>query len=119
MTDLAALRRQRDELNQQIAAGEREARRTWNDGLEALQNALRQLASVRNEDLRTSVRKNVRTLAIRNVDVHLGFIQEEYGPYLAVDEGSRKISFSGVVPSPGVMTALVNALLEETVTPAS
>lgn len=114
--DLAELRRQRAELDQQIAAAESAGIDAWNGALDGLSEMLNALAEERGQEPSDSWRKNVTTLTLGRVQVELGYIEQDYGAWLAVRRGDLSIVFgaqAGVAPSPDVLRALVIALLDE------
>lgn len=122
--DLAALERQRAELDQRIALAHQAARDEWNNRLVEIDNAVRQLARERGMlPVADFARKNVITLALGRtepagtplVKVCLGYAEPEHAPSLAVEAGRTRADFyqPWALPSAAAVMALVRALLDE------
>jgi len=113
--NLAQLRQRRRELDYQIAEAERQGRERWNTALDLLDDAVRALAEARGLAAEQSSRKNVRTLVIGEVRIELGYIEEPWGAWLAVQRGALSIGFGadGDAPGPALFTAMLQALLDE------
>ena len=122
--DITELTRQRDALTARIEQARADRADAWNEGLDAIAQALDELAAERGWSAGVSRRKNVETHSYspgdnlrRSVSAELGYIESEYGPRLAVKTGALPVieavfSISGPPPPPSVITALVVALIE-------
>lgn len=123
--DITELLRQRAVLDNRIAEIQSDRAQAWNTGLDAIASALDKLSRERAWSAGFGKRKNVASRSYSPGDdlsnaviVELGFIEDGYGPRLAVRaEGEPAISAvfgheQHACPPPSVITALVVALIE-------
>jgi hypothetical protein len=114
MTDLAELRRQRADLDQQIVAEELRLREVWNDGLDAIEVAVRDFAESAGQEVTEAQRKNVTSLDLAGlVTVQLGREEGEWGRHLSVSAANGVTATFGMnaVPHPGAVVRLLSELL--------
>lgn len=121
--DLAALERQRADLDQRIALAHQAARDEWNDRLGEIDRAVHALGAERGLEVSEYPRKNVITLGLGRTEtagmplvrVRLGYVEPEYAASLAVEAGRTRADFyqPWALPSAAAVIALVRALLDE------
>jgi hypothetical protein len=113
--DLAALERERNELDRRIGLARLAARDAWNDRMTEITGRVCDLGLARGLEVDHQTRKNVVSLKLGGVAVRLGYAEPEYGASLAVEGRMTRCSFAAqwAVPSAAVVLALVTALLDE------
>jgi hypothetical protein len=113
VTDIAAMRAERAELDRLIAQAERDTATAYREALDRIQETLRFWAKSADQVIAETQRKNVTSLHANGVHVELSYPSDDgRNAWLAVRWGNGSSAvFSGAAPPAGVIVRMVQELL--------
>ena len=114
--DLSEMRAERDRLDAEIAAAEKQACENWNTALAACEDALVRWLKEHKIEYTRRDRKNETIWDVGHgaLTANFGFAGEHYGSWMRVESGRTLTLEWSEVPEPERMLAIVAALLNET-----